>query len=250
MSGPWAGLRGNRAVKFESVTRTHVGCRRKINEDAVLSRPDLGIWAVADGMGGHDAGEVASALVVEVLSRVGVGRDLTARTARARLMLADAHAELVTLGERGPSQRTIGSTVVVLLADAQAFTCLWAGDSRAYRARGGAIVQLTRDHSLVQDLVEAGEIDPADAASHPNANIITRAVGANAALVLDAVGEPVLAGDVFLLASDGLTRLLSDDELLAGLQAPDLQAAADAFVATCLERGAPDNVSFVMLRAG
>ena len=237
-------------MEFESVTRTHVGRRRKMNEDAVLSRPDLGIWAVADGMGGHDAGEVASALVIEVLSRVGIGRDLTARSARARLMLADAHSELVTLGERGPSQRTIGSTVVALLADDQSFSCLWAGDSRAYRARGGAIVQLTRDHSLVQDLVEAGEIDPADAASHPNANIITRAVGANATLVLDGITDPVLAGDVFLLASDGLTRLMTDEELLAGLQSADLEAAGDRFIETCLERGAPDNVSFVILRAG
>ena len=100
----------------------------------------------------------------------------------------------------------------------------------------------------MQDLVEAGEIDPADAASHPNANIITRAVGANATLVLDGITDPVLAGDVFLLASDGLTRLMTDEELLAGLQSADLEAAGDRFIETCLERGAPDNVSLVIVR--
>jgi serine/threonine protein phosphatase PrpC len=233
---------------FECVTRTHVGCRRKINEDSLLSRSDLGLWAVADGMGGHEAGEVASALVIEGLAACGPGLDLAARTAAARSALEDVNARLVTMGEAGPSPRTIGSTVVAITADAGSFACLWAGDSRAYRARGGGLVQLTRDHSLVQELVDVGEIDADEAATHPNAHIITRAVGAAAALRIDSVGGAVMPGDAFLLASDGLTRLVSDAELLAGLQAADLEAAADGLIETCLARGAPDNVSFVMLR--
>jgi serine/threonine protein phosphatase Stp1 len=234
---------------FESVVRTHVGCRRKINEDAVLSRADLGLWAVADGMGGHDAGDVASALVMEELAAGRPGLDLAARTAGVRRAMEDANARLVAMGQAGPTQRTIGSTVVAIAADGGAFACLWAGDSRAYRARQGMLVQLTRDHSLVQELVDAGEISAAEAAQHPNANIVTRAVGAAAALRVDCTQGDIAPGDAFLLASDGLTRLMSDDELLAGLQAPDLEAAADHFIEACLALDAPDNVSFVLLRA-
>ena len=181
---------------------------------------------------------------------IRANRQRRARQHRRELALTRSLIAAAAGLDGGPCVVGLESTVVALLADDQSFSCLWAGDSRAYRARGGAIVQLTRDHSLVQDLVEAGEIDPADAASHPNANIITRAVGANATLVLDGITDPVLAGDVFLLASDGLTRLMTDEELLAGLQSADLEAAGDRFIETCLERGAPDNVSFVILRAG
>jgi len=235
-------------MPFESAIRSHVGRRRKINEDAVLGRPDLGLWAVADGMGGHDAGEVASAMVVDGLGACPPGLSLDDRTTAAREVLKAVAARLAALGAEGPSRRTIGSTVVALLAGPDAFACLWAGDSRAYRARRGAIAQLTCDHSLVQELVDAGEIAAADAAAHPNANIITRAVGAGA-LDLDCVTGDLRPGDAFLLASDGLTRLMSEAELLDALQAADLDAAADGLIDACLERGAPDNVSFVLLRA-
>jgi len=153
------------------------------------------------------------------------------------------------MGESGPTQRTIGSTVVALLTGNGSFSCLWAGDSRAYRVRAGALSQLTRDHSLVQELLDAGMLTAEESVNHPNGNIITRAVGANPRLVVDVVEDAVLPGDVFLLASDGLTRLMSEPELLAGLMAADLQVSADHFIDTCLERGAPDNVSFVMLRS-
>jgi serine/threonine protein phosphatase PrpC len=235
-------------MEFESAIRSHVGCKRKMNEDAVLGRPDLGLWAVADGMGGHEAGEVASGMVVEGLAALTPGLPLEPLTASARVALAAVSARLAAMGAEGPQRRTIGSTVVALIAGPDAFACLWAGDSRAYRARDGAIAQLTRDHSLVQELVDAGELDAADAASHPNANIITRAVGAGA-LNLDCVTGDVRPGDAFLLASDGLTRLVGEDELLDALRAADLAAVADRLIETCLERGAPDNVSFVLLRA-
>lgn len=234
---------------FVSVSRTHVGRRRKINEDALLSRPDLGLWAVADGMGGHDAGEVASALIIERLDACPIGLDRPALVAAAKGALQDVNARLRALGAAGESRRTIGSTVVALAADAAGFSCLWVGDSRAYLAHGGALRQLSRDHSLVQELVDAGEIAPADAGAHPNANIITRAVGAAAALSIDTVEGEVAPGDVFLLASDGVTRLVDEAELLAALASDDLDAAADRLVETCLERGAPDNLTLVIVRA-
>lgn len=237
------------SMGFQCAARTDIGCRRKINEDALLSRPDLGVWAVADGMGGHEAGEVASAMVVEGLAGLAVGLELPRRTAEAKRVLLDVNRRLVELGAAGATRRTIGSTVVAVLADQRAFACLWAGDSRVYRARDGELAQITHDHSLVQELVDMGEIDPADAAAHPNANVVTRAVGAGARLDLDCVEGDVLPGDVFLLASDGLTRLLSDAEILQGLDSTALEETADAFMRTCIARGAPDNVSLVILRA-
>lgn len=233
-------------LRFACVARTHTGCRRKINEDAMLS--DAGLWAVADGMGGHDAGEVASALVIEALQAVPQS-ELSTRMAAARQALQQANRRLQVMAQGGAGKRTIGSTVVMMAADEKSFACLWAGDSRAYRARDGGIDQLTHDHSLVQQLVDSGDIDPSLAPHHPNANIILRAVGAGPELELDEVRGELSDGDVFLLASDGVTRLVSDDELLALLRAADLEAAADRLLEMCLSRKAPDNVTFVIVRA-
>jgi serine/threonine protein phosphatase PrpC len=233
---------------FLTVARTHVGCRRKVNEDAILARPDLGIWAVADGMGGHDAGDVASALIVDALAGACSDDGLEARTGDVQGRLLATNARLRAMAQSGPEPRTIGSTVAALLVDGGRFACLWAGDSRIYLARRHALTQLTRDHSLVQELVDLGEIDPADARTHPNANIITRAVGAEENLEIDVVTQDVLAGDAFLLASDGLTRLAEEDELLEALQSEQPEGAADRLLELCLGRGAPDNVSFVLVR--
>lgn len=233
-------------MRLECVTRTHVGCRRKINEDALLARPDIGLWAVADGMGGHMAGEVASALVVAALEGIGVTA-LASRIAAARVALDKANGRLQ--GMAFPGGQTIGSTIVLLAAQDSAFQCLWAGDSRAYLLRDGALRQLTHDHSLVQQLVDSGALDAAAAAEHPNANIITRAVGVSPGLAIDQTQGEVRAGDVFLLASDGLTHLVSDRELCTELSAPDLDSAADRLLAKCLDRQAPDNVTFVILKA-
>jgi serine/threonine protein phosphatase PrpC len=233
---------------FEVVTRTHVGRKRTMNEDAVLSRPDLGLWAVADGMGGHDAGEVASALVVETLQSAAPGLGPEIQAPVLKTLLADANARLVAMAEAKGGGRTMGATVVALAADNEGYACLWAGDCRAYLARSGALHQLTRDHSLVQRLVDMGELTPAEARGHPNGNVVTRAVGADPALEVDAVAGEVAPGDAFLLASDGVTRVAEDEELLAAMQAADLDAAAEVLVDLCLDRGAPDNLSFVIVR--
>ena len=230
------------ASGFDQVAKTHVGCRRKLNEDAVLACPDRGLWAVADGMGGHDAGEVASAMVVEALARCSATDEVLAS-------LSDVNSHLVEMARTAFDSRTIGSTVVGLVADGERFTCFWAGDSRAYRIRDGIITRLTRDHSLVQDLIDAGMIDETAADAHPNANVITRAVGASDHLHVETVAGDVRSGDLFLLATDGLTRLVSDDELLAGLQGEDLEANAERLLQLSLDREAPDNVSMILVRA-
>jgi serine/threonine protein phosphatase PrpC len=200
-------------------------------------------------MGGHEAGEVASALVIDMLQAAAAEPGLSQRIAAAHIALQQANRRLQAMAQANGEKRTIGSTIVLLAADNMSFACLWAGDSRAYLARGGVLRQLSHDHSLVQQLVDSGDIDPTLAAHHPNANIILRAVGAAPELEIDSVDGEVRPGDVFLLASDGLTRLAGDDELLAELAAPDLEAAADRLLAMSLARKAPDNVSFVIVRA-
>jgi serine/threonine protein phosphatase Stp1 len=234
---------------FDCVARTHVGLRRTLNEDAVLNSAEHGLWAVADGMGGHDAGEVASAVVIEALSGLQANGTIESRAAAAVSALEDANARLQDFARTFCEDRTIGSTVVGLVADERTYHCFWAGDSRAYRARDGVIAQLTRDHSLVQELVDAGMLAAEEADKHPNANVITRAVGADHRLYVDTVAGDLNAGDVFLLASDGLTRLVTAEDLLAKLSSADLQAAADELVEMALARGGPDNISLIIVRA-
>lgn len=232
---------------FDSASRTHVGYRRKLNEDAVLDCSERSIWAVADGMGGHHAGEVASAMVVDALSRLPEANSFENYVGKVVGALEDVNRALVDLAHAEYQQRTIGSTVVGLITSDTQYGCFWAGDSRAYRIRDQAITQLTRDHSLVQDLFDAGMLEASEMESHPNANVVTRAVGAADHLRVDTVCGVLQAGDQFLLASDGLTRLVREEELLAELVSNHRELAADRLVDLALERGAPDNISLVIV---
>lgn len=210
----------------------------------MLVRAERGLAAVADGMGGHEAGDVASGKVAEALQTLPIVYSLDELLGRACDALKRVNQELIALA--GSADRTIGSTVVGLaVADGQ-FRCFWAGDSRAYRIRSGRIEQLTRDHSLVQKLVDAGMLDPSGMEDHPNANIVTRAVGAAEQLEVDTIGGDTMPGDQFLLASDGLTRLVGDEELLAELATGRTEESADRLIELVLSRGAPDNVSLVI----
>ena len=235
-------------MSFESVSRTDVGLKRKINEDSLLAAPDRALWAVADGMGGHDAGEVASAMVVEALQRLPQSEDLDATVSAAIEALEGVNQELIRLARTQSSDRTIGTTIVGLAIADGAYRCFWAGDSRAYLLRNGDIARISRDHSLVQDLIDAGMLTPDEAERHENANVITRAVGVAKDIRVDVVSGDVLPGDQFVLASDGLTRVVSDGELAAELMRNDPDRAADVLIETVLRRGAPDNVSLVIVR--
>ncbi|WP_174279647.1 PP2C family protein-serine/threonine phosphatase [Sphingomonas bacterium] len=235
-------------LTFESAARSHVGCVRKLNEDRVLSRPDVGLWAVADGMGGHQAGDLASGMLVDTLAAIellGSGyaflEDVQESVQRVNRTLV-AHARLSRPGT------VIGSTLVVLLAYEGHFACLWAGDSRAYRLRGGRMEQITRDHSMVQELIDSGALQRADAPGYGRSNVITRAVGVNDRLALDVASGPIERGDLFLLCSDGLTGMMSDHEIALAL-ARDGIGAVDPLLVTTLERRAKDNVSMVIVSA-
>lgn len=234
-------------MPFECVSRTDVGLRRKVNEDSLAVRTDRGLWAVADGMGGHDAGDVASAKVAEALLNLPIVYGLDPLVESAIDALKRVNQELIALAADG-AQRMIGSTVVGLaIADGQ-YRCFWAGDSRAYRVRDHQIIQLSQDHSLVQDLVKAGMLKPEEAQDHPNANIITRAVGVADELRVDIESGDVRPGDQFLLASDGLTRLVGEAELATELSSRPPAEAAEKLIEAALARGAPDNVTFIITR--
>jgi serine/threonine-protein phosphatase Stp1 len=235
-------------MRFDCASRTHVGLKRKINEDSLFADPERGLWVVADGMGGHDAGEVASGMVIDALRSIPVIGDLDELVGCAAQALQRVNRDLIGLARSGGSDRTIGTTVVGLAIANGSFRCFWLGDSRAYRLRDGMITRISHDHSLVQNLVDAGMIKPEEAESHENANLITRAVGVADNVEVDVVSGDALSGDQFLLASDGLTRVVRDDELAAALGRVSPAEAADDLLATVLERGAPDNVSLIIAK--
>ena len=237
-------------MRFECVSRTHVGLRRKINEDSVFVDSARGLWAVADGMGGHEAGEIASTMVTDALRCLPPVSDIDELAAQAVEALRRVNRELIDLARSGQrdSKGTIGTTVVGLAIANGSFRCFWLGDSRAYRVRDDQITRVTRDHSLVQNLVDAGMLKPEEAETHENANLITRAVGAAENIDVEIVSGDVKTGDQFLLASDGLTRLVPDYELGAELERSSLEQAADNLIEKVLARGAPDNVSLIITR--
>lgn len=234
--------------KFLSMGRTHVGCVRTLNEDAFLDRPEIGLWAVADGMGGHECGEVASARVVEALSKVkGFGSAYGFRD-NVCAALREANDDLLDYAHKRRIG-TIGATVASMLMYQGHYACVWAGDSRVYLYRSGEVRRLTRDHSVVQAMVDAGHLGQDKARGHARANVITRAVGAHDELELESVHGRIQSGDRFLLCSDGLTGVLGDGEIGELMRRSPLEAAVDGLINRALARGAPDNVTVVVVRA-
>ncbi|MHB8424367.1 MAG: PP2C family protein-serine/threonine phosphatase [Gammaproteobacteria bacterium] len=233
------------ALHWNSFGITNVGAVRKINEDAFLNRPDLGVWAVADGMGGHAAGDVASQIVVDRLAQLPANSGLSTLIDAAEDRLLEANRKLLTLAMR-QKERTIGSTVLALVARGRHAACLWAGDSRLYRIRGRHIEQMMQDHAMVEDLVASGLITREEAADHPQANRITRAIGAMPSLFMDIELFTIRPGDIYLLCSDGLYKELSNDEIIKTLN--NNEQAVDKLIMFALERGARDNVTVVTVR--
>lgn len=235
-------------MRFDCASRTNVGLKRKINEDSILAETDRGLWTVADGMGGHEAGEVASAMVTDALRSLPETSDVDELAGNAVEALLGVNRALIELARTADHGRTIGTTVVGLAIGDSSFRCFWAGDSRGYRLRDGELARLTHDHSLVQNLVDAGMLTPDQAETHENANLITRAIGVAEALEVDVVDGEALPGDIFLLASDGLTRVVHDHELADELRRAPPAEAADRLIDMVLARGAPDNVSLIIVQ--
>jgi len=236
-----------RAFRFRVAARSHVGAVRRMNEDALLERTDAGVWAVADGMGGHEAGDHASRRVVESLAAALDRQPGRADMADLAGALDHCNAELCAYADRH-GFTAVGSTIVALTVQGSGFDAVWAGDSRLYRLREGRLHLLTHDHSLVQHLVDAGRLDPASAERHPQANVITRAVGAVPALRLDHIRGEVRHGDTFLLCSDGLTREVAAGVLESTLARHPPAEAVRRLEAAALHNGARDNLSMVAIR--
>ncbi|MDE1150594.1 MAG: type VI secretion system-associated protein TagF [Azospirillaceae bacterium] len=223
-------------VELPGHGRTHAGTRRTINQDALLLRPDLGLWCVADGLGGHSAGEVASALTVKSLSSVLPPLSYGGFVEEVREALLDANDMLRDQAALLGDQALIASTAVVLLIYANRFNCLWVGDSRIYLLRDGHLRQLTADH------VAAGINNQQRATM-----LVTRAVGAADTLEIDMVQDVVQAGDRFLLCSDGVTKVLDDPEIAALLKGMPPREAVDALIENILVSGAPDNLTAIVV---
>ena len=251
MSGPPRGLSGDQAQRgrhggASSAARTDVGLIRKLNEDCFVDRPDIGLWAVADGMGGHSRGDVASGMIQDALAALPPFADVPAGLAALKACLVEVHGRLRQLSRTGLS----GSTVVTLVLADSTFGCLWVGDSRLYRLRGRQLEALTTDHSLVQELVATGTLTPEMAFRHPLSNRITRAVGIGDPLEPDLAQGEAARGDRFLLSSDGLHGVVPEGVIAELAALPDLDQAAEALVTEARREGAPDNVTVVLVQAG
>lgn len=229
--------------RWQSASCSHVGRIRKINEDALLDQPERGLWAVADGMGGHTLGDFASRLVVDALAHLPDPDAASIRSCLAevnRRLMAEAAVRNV---------QVIGSTAVVLLACGSRCSCIWAGDSRIYRYRDGVLQQLTRDHSHVEELLARGLLLPAEASRHPGRNLITRAIGVADTLELEDGESEVRAGDMYMLCSDGLSNEVDAQQMAALLARHDCMLAAQRLVEQALDHGGRDNVTVVVAMA-
>lgn len=233
----------------QSCGLTDRGLVRQVNEDAFLDLPDQGLWVVADGMGGHDAGDVASRMIVETLRSTPLEGPLAKRMDRLEDAVEQVNELLLNRGTDAEGRRNIiGSTIAILIAEsAHLGAILWAGDSRIYRLRGGALMQLSSDHSQVESYVRQGIITREQARSHPERNVITRAVGSQDDLYLEADVCEFKSGDRYLLCSDGLTRHLEDDEISRLLAGEPPKAVCRKLIDLTLERGAKDNVTVVVV---
>lgn len=235
-------------LHWSSASRSHVGMVRKLNEDACLELAGRRIWVVADGMGGHAAGDYASRSVVDALTGLSEQNSLGVLVSEVHQRLQAVNDQLASEARKRREQ-VIGSTAVVLLAYGSHAVVVWAGDSRAYRYRQGELTQLTRDHSQVEELVSQGLITRQQAKHYPGSNVITRAVGVVTELELDSEMVEVLEGDTFLLCSDGLYNEVKDSEIRESLAVGDCQYSCDLLVERALARGARDNVTVVVVRA-
>jgi serine/threonine protein phosphatase PrpC len=225
--------------------RTDTGRRRMRNEDAYVFEPPL--FAIADGMGGARAGEVAAGIAAGALSegRLGVVDEASLEAA-----IADANRRVFERSLADPATAGMGTTVTVALVDAAGSQIVFGhvGDSRAYRLRGDVLEQVTTDHSLVAELVRSGVLTPEEAERHPQRSAITRAVGTERAIEVDVFTVPAELDDLLLLCSDGLTDMLSEDEIAATMVEAerDPQRAADALVVAANAEGGEDNITVVL----
>jgi len=236
---------------LQASAATDVGMRRRVNEDRYAMVPDLGLFLVADGMGGHKAGQMASQLAAE--ASILTARALEGATAslseKLRQVVACANRQIFTTAQAHPEVAGMGTTLVALLAARGRVALAHVGDSRAYLIRGESIRLLTDDHSLVGELLRRREISEEAAREHPHRHVLTRALGVRPSVQGDLIEMTPRDGDVFALLSDGLTNHVRDEEIAKAVNAaPELQDVCDALVGFANDRGGSDNITVVLVR--
>lgn len=236
------------ALRLRSASRTDPGRVRAVNEDRLIDRAAEGFWAVADGMGGHSAGDVASDAVVRRLDEAAEGEFFDTDSLEEALRLATDDIEIAAVGTELGVGTTVTGAILTRDGDAPSFTIFNVGDSRVYMLDSGVLSQVTVDHSVVQEMVQAGMLHPDDAENHPDSNVITKAIGFGAEPSPDYWRVPARAGLRLLVCSDGLTKELHSTAIAAVLVSnPDSQAAATALVTAAVAAGGRDNVTAVVV---
>jgi protein phosphatase len=239
-------------MRFSCAARTDVGVVRSGNEDSYLMASERGLFIVADGMGGHAAGEVASEMATRIIAESfhpvrGMSDDELMSQMIGAIRSANESIFRRTLSEH--DKRGMGTTTTVMNLLPRRYLIGQVGDSRAYLQRGDTLSQLTKDHSYVQEQVDAGRLSPDEARTHPYANVITRCVGSSSDVVPDLYFGTLEPGDLVLLASDGLTGMLEDVDVHEIMKSPlDLEAMVDALIAGANHRGGLDNVTTILVR--
>jgi PPM family protein phosphatase len=252
-------------MEYTGIGRTDVGRKRSGNEDSFCVAQDLGLFVVADGMGGHAAGEVASRLAVETIqewmrkytrgeSTTLVGQPLTGVSERANWLLSSirlANRMIFDAAQGGKEYAGMGTTLVAALSIKDRIALAHVGDSRIYRIRDDQITQLSKDHSFVQQQLERGIISAEEAHDSQYRHLITRALGLKESVEVDLVEHDVVADDLLLLCSDGLSDLLEDEEMLATIRehADDLEKSCQALIDRANFKGGDDNVTVLLIRA-
>ncbi len=248
-------------MKIRSAGATHVGKVRNTNEDHLGVFDDLTLYVVADGMGGHAAGEVASQMAVEIFYSAfqaaladrtepnGTETDPGQRVVRA---IEQANERIFSAGRDDQMLSGMGTTVAALWIDGRTAYVGHVGDSRVYRFRGGVLDQLTSDHSLINDYLARGIMTPDEAASHPMKHVLIRALGTGPAVMVDLLALDLEPGDLFLLCSDGLSNVVPRSELASTLQAPgiDVGLRCQSLIDTANRHGGLDNITAVLVEIG
>ena len=226
----------------DTYSLSHVGNVRQLNEDRSFANPDSGVWAVADGMGGHHAGDFASQAIVDGLSTIAPCESPAALEASFRDSIDRANKAIRAFA-RLEGNLVVGSTLVCLLTFVDIYRCFWAGDSRVYLLRDTRLSQLSRDHTEVQSLLNEGLLSPEEAESYPRRNVITHAVGIADYVFLDHADGEIQPQDIFLLCSDGLTGHVGDDEIASIMAKGTAKEICHELVNLALFRGGSDNVT-------
>lgn len=235
-------------LQFASTEVTHAGSVREVNEDSVLSKKEISLWVVADGMGGYEAGDVASKMLVDALDEIKLGDSIASNIENIEQTVLDVNQQIIEHSNLVFEGRVFGSTVVLVYLYENLGFVFWAGDSRLYRLRDNVLKTITRDHSQLQEMLDSNLLLPEEIENYPDHNVITRAVGAEEILMLDFLAFNIKEDDKFLLCSDGLYNAVNDNELQSILNNGSIHLNSKQLIEAALENGASDNVSFILIQ--